>query len=198
MREPFFGSMRILTGRRERTMPDLSFGQPLGGIVQMAYIVPDIHKAIGEWITRLNVGPWFLLERFTGEHAVYRGQPSTADVAIAMSFAGHMNLELIQPNDTNPSVYREAIQARGYGFHHWGVASADVDADVEKYRAIGMTEAFRAGVPTGGDVVYLDTGGALPGFVELIPTNPLMEDVFQRFRQATLEWDRKDPIRPFA
>ena len=179
-------------------MPDLSFGQPLGGIMQMAYIVPDIRKAIAEWGARLNVGPWFLLDHFTGENARYRGRPSTADVAIAMSFAGHMNIELIQPNDTNPSVYKEAIDAGGYGFHHWGVASADVDADVQRYAALGMTEAFRAGVPTGGDVVYMDTQGALPGFVELIPTNPLMEEVFERFRQATAGWDGKEPIRPFG
>jgi hypothetical protein len=179
-------------------MPDLSFGQPLGGIMQMAYIVPDIRRAIDEWITRLNVGPWFLLEHFTGEHPVYRGRPSTADVAIAMSFAGHMNIELIQPNDANPSVYKEAIDARGYGFHHWGLACADIDAGVKRYTAMGMVEAFRAGVPTGGDVVYMDAHGALPGFVELIPTNPLMEEVFERFRQATVNWEGKNPIRPFG
>jgi Glyoxalase/Bleomycin resistance protein/Dioxygenase superfamily len=179
-------------------MPDLSFGQPLGGIMQMAYIVPDIRKAIDEWIGRLNVGPWFLLDHFTGEHAVYRGRPSTADVAIAMSFAGHMNIELIQPNDDHPSVYKEAIDTRGYGFHHWGLACADVEADVERYTAKGMTEAFRAGVPTGGDVVYMDARGALPGFVELIPTNPLMEEVFERFRQSTVSWDGRDPVRPFG
>ena len=63
-------------------MRNLSFGQPLGGIVQMAYIVPDIHKAIDEWVRRLNVGPWFLLEHFTGERPVYRGKSSTADVEI--------------------------------------------------------------------------------------------------------------------
>ena len=41
-----------------------------------------------------------------------------------MSFAGHMNIELIQPlNDAEPSVYREWIEKRGYGFHHWGRAT---------------------------------------------------------------------------
>ena len=179
-------------------MRDLSFGQPLGGIMQMAYIVPDMRKAIDEWVRRLNVGPWFLLDHFTGERPVYRGKPSTADVAIAMSFAGHMNIELIQPNDGNPSVYKEAIDARGYGFHHWGIACTDVDAEVRRYQAMGMEEAFRAGVPTGGDVVYMDARGALPGFVELIPTNAIMEEVFEKFRQATAGWDGKNAIRPFG
>ena len=74
----------------------------------------------------------------SGSSAVY----AASDVAIAMSFAGHMNIELIQPNDGNPSVYKEAIDARGYGFHHWGIACTDVDAEVRRYQAMGMEEAF--------------------------------------------------------
>ena len=179
-------------------MPLLNFGQPSNGVMQMSYVVKDIRSGIHEWIEKLNVGPWFLLEHFTGERPVYRGRQSTADVAIAMSFAGHMNIELIQPNDNNPSVYKECIESRGYGFHHWGVASADVDADIKRYEAMGMELAFRAGVPTGGDVAYMDTHGAMPGFVEVIATNPLMERVFGGFYGAALNWDGSDPIRPFV
>ena len=98
----------------------VSFGQPDNGVIQMAYVVPDIQAAMRHWIDRLGVAPWFLLEHFTGIEPVYRGRPSQADVALAMSFAGHMNIELIQPNDA-PSVYREIVEKRGYGFHHWGV-----------------------------------------------------------------------------
>lgn len=175
----------------------LNFGQPSNGIMQMAYIVKDIRQAIQDWTGKLNVGPWFLLDHFTGDHPVYRGRESKADVAIAMSFAGHMNVELIQPNDTHPSVYRECIDTRGYGFHHWGVASADVDADIKRYEAMGMELAFRAGVPTGGDVAYMDTHGAMPGFIELIATNDLMELAFSRFYGAALSWDGTEPTRPF-
>lgn len=181
----------------ENTMPQLDFGQPDDGIMQMAYIVKDIRQAIEEWIGGLKVGPWFLLDHFSGEHPVYRGQPSRADVAIAMAFAGHMNIELIQPNDDHPSVYKETIDARGYGFHHWGLASSDVGADVKRYEAKGMEVAFRCGVPTGGDVVYMDAHGALPGFVELIPATPLMEQAFTGFYRASLSWGGSEPIRPF-
>jgi hypothetical protein len=37
----------------------LNFGQPDGGIVQMAYVVEDIHRAMNEWVDQLKVGPWF-------------------------------------------------------------------------------------------------------------------------------------------
>ena len=97
----------------------VGFGQPDDGVIQMAYVVPDVRAAMSAWVEKVKVGPWFLLEHFTGNDPKYRGRDSTADVAIAMSFAGHMNIELIQPNNEAPSVYREWIERRGYGFHHW-------------------------------------------------------------------------------
>ena len=101
----------------------VGFGQPDDGVIQMAYVVADIRASINHWVTQLNVGPWFLLDHFTGTDPKYRGRDSTADVSLAMSFAGHMNIELIQPNNDAPSVYREWIERRGYGFHHWGRAA---------------------------------------------------------------------------
>ena len=176
----------------------LDFGQPARGIMQMAYVVTDLNAAIGDWIKRLNVGPWFVLEHFTGIDPVYRGAKSKADIAIAMSFSGHMNIELLQPNHAEPSVYKEMLDASGPGFHHWGVASDYIKGDIARYSAMGMELAFRAGVPTGGEVAYFDTHGAMPGMIELIETSPMMERVFARWYGAALAWDGSDPIRKFA
>ena len=90
-------------------MPTLDFGQPERGIIQMAYVVADIRAAMDQWTLDLHVGPWFLLDHFTGEDPTYRGAPSQAAVTLAMAFAGHMQIELLQPLDDHPSVYREAI-----------------------------------------------------------------------------------------
>jgi hypothetical protein len=179
-------------------MPELGFGQPRDGIIQMAYVVPDIHEAIAQWTTELGVGPWFLLDSFTGVDAVHRGEPSRADVAIAMSFAGHMQIELVAPKDDHPSVYRETIEQRGHGFHHFGVVTDDVAAGIAELEGKGYTLAFRAGVPTGGEVAYLDGGPTRPGMVELIEYGPGMDAVFTAFWQASRDWDGSEPIRPFA
>jgi hypothetical protein len=179
-------------------MGQVGFGQPDDGIIQMAYVVEDIHRAMKLWSEKLRVGPWFLLEHFTGEQPIYRGQPSRADTALAMSFAGHMNIELIQSNDDHPSVYKEHIDRHGYGFHHWGIATADFAGDLKRYETMGMQVAFRLGVPTWGEVAYLDTSGALPGFVELIETSSSMERTFGGFYGAALNWDGSNPIRPFV
>src|SRR5437660_12428456 len=146
-------------------MGQVGFGQPDDGIIQMAYVVPDLPAAIKEWTTKLRVGPWFVLEHFTGVDPVYRGQPSQADISLAMSFAGQMNIELIQTNNESASVYREMIEWRGYGFHNWGVATWEFDAALAQYERAGPALAFRLSLPSGGPVWAMRTTGALTGYV---------------------------------
>jgi hypothetical protein len=178
-------------------MATFGFGQKTNQIMQMAYVVEDISAAINWWLMDGKTGPWFLLDSFTGPDQIYRGQQSTADVAIAMAFAGHMNIELIQPKNNNPSVYRETIDKRGYGFHHFGLAVEDTEAEARAYIARGYEEAFSADVPSGGRVRYLDDGRTEPGFIELIPATAGMDEAFTRFYLASVDWDGKDPVRPF-
>ena len=174
------------------------FGQRAGQVVQTAYVVQRIRPAIDWWINDGRAGPFFLLESFTSGEQRYRGQPTTADVSIAMGFAGHMMIELIQPRDDKPSVYRETVQARGYGFHHLGIAFEDVEAERFKYEGRGYHVAFSAPVPSGGTVYYMGEGAGAPGFVELIPATSGMDEMFTRYWQASVDWDGKDPIRPFG
>jgi hypothetical protein len=176
----------------------VNFGQPDDGVIQMAYVVEDIHQAMDAWVKKLNVGPWFLLDSFTGVDPQYRGKPSEAAVSLAMSFAGHMMVELIQERSKAASVYREVIEQRGYGFHHWGVATKDFDRSVAQYEASGYELAFFARVPTGGRVGYMDTTRDLPGMVELIELGAAFDSVFSRFYRATIGWDGEQPVRPFV
>jgi hypothetical protein len=180
-------------------MKELVFGQPRGGIFQMAYVVEDLDLAMTHWIRDLKVGPWFRLNGFDGgAGAVYRGGASTSTVDLAMAFAGHMQIELIQPNTEEPSVYKETIDASGYGFHHFGVASDDIDADIAELEAKGYELAFKAYVPTGGYVAYMDGGAGVPGFIELCSATPAFEEMFNRFYRASVDWDGSDPVRAFG
>lgn len=186
-----------MTSQALVTGTTLGFGQKVGQVIQMAYVVEDIHAAINWWIRDVGAGPWFLLDHFLGEGQLYRGAPSEADVAIAMAFAGHMQIELIQPLDDHPSVYRDVIAKRGFGFHHIGLCVADVDATIPTYAARGYSLAFHAAVPTGGAVAYMDDGRNDPGLVELIPATTGMDETFTRFWRASVDWDGGDPVRSF-
>jgi hypothetical protein len=174
---------------------ELAFGQPRGGIFQMAYIVEELDAAIAYWVRDLKVGPWFRLGGFDGGHdAVYRGAPYTASVDLAMAFAGHMQIELIQPEDDHPSVYKELMDRSGPGFHHFGVASSDVDGDIARRAADGYVLAFRAGVGS-GEVAYLDGGPDQPGMIELIEDTPGLDEAFTAMWRASVGWDGRDPLR---
>jgi Glyoxalase/Bleomycin resistance protein/Dioxygenase superfamily len=176
----------------------LGFGQNVGQIVQTAYVVKDIRGAIEWWVRDGKVGPWFLLDSFTGSEQRYRGEPTTADVSIAMAFAGHMMIELIQPRDKKRSVYKEIIDQRGYGFHHLGIAVSDVETERAAYEKRGYHVVFSAPVPSGGTVYYLSGGLAAPGMVELIPATPGMDEMFTRYWNASVDWKGDNPIRPFG
>ena len=41
-------------------MPLLNFGQPVGGVIQVAFAVEDIALAMRGFTDRLKVGPWFV------------------------------------------------------------------------------------------------------------------------------------------
>jgi hypothetical protein len=182
----------------EADMGMVTFGQPDDGVIQMAYVVKDIRQSMATWVKDLNVGPWFLLDSFTCVDPLYRGKASGAAVSIAMSFAGHMMVELIQEHGPAPSVYRETIEKRGYGFHHWGIATNDFEKSVTHYETSGYEMAFFARVPTGGRVAYMDTTRDLPGMVELIELGAAFDEVFGRFYAATVGWDGARPVRAFV
>ena len=37
-----------------------------------------------------------------------------------------------------------------------------------------------------------------PGFIELIPATPGMDEMFTRYWRASVDWDGSNPIRPFG
>ena len=174
-------------------MTELSFGQPVGTIVQFAYFVEDTEQAIGEWVERLGVGPWIVRERFRPPTGRYRGEPTDAIFTVSHSFAGHTMVELIEQHNDAPSVFNEL--GPNYGFHHWGVMTKTFDADVARYRAMGYEEAFFDTLPTESRVMYLDARRDLPGMIELLEHTDAQERVYTGYWEATVGWDGKDPIR---
>ena len=172
------------------------FGQPETGIIQTAFVVTDIRQAVAAWVAE-GVGPWFLQERWLPERATYRGRPSEAEIAAALCFSGHTQIELLQPLDDKPSVYREVLDRRGPGFHHIARGTSHYEADIERYRQEGVGLAFEALVPTGSRVAYLDTCSRLSGFVELIETTEANDNFFTAIFDAAQGWDGASPIRSF-
>lgn len=170
-------------------------GQPHGSIVQIAYVVEDIETSIKNYVDRMGVGPWFIAGPFHPAKPLYRGKPVVPHVSLAVAYSGTMMIELIQQHDDTPSVFREAVNARGYGFHHWGVAVENFDEAVTRYLKQGYEIAFSDTAPMGMRVAYMDTVKELPGMVELIEGNAAFDGFFTPIYRASVGWDGQDPIR---
>lgn len=173
----------------------LAFGQPIDGIIQVAYTVEDIDRAMPHYTDLLGVGPWFKRGPLTADTALYRGEPTDLELTLARGFTGHSMVELIEQHNDSPSVFMETISRVGYGFHHWGVGVEDIDAAVARCASLGYEVVLSDELPTGSAVRYLDTTKDLPGMIELIEMNAAQERHYTSFHAASLAWDGKDPVR---
>lgn len=173
----------------------IEFGHPTNGIVQMAYVVPNLETAIEWWVSNLNVGPWFKRSHFVGGNQTFRGLASRSDIGIAVACAGHMQIELVQANDDLPSAFREVITKRGYGFHHFGRLTKNVASTVEQMKKDGYTLVQSHDLPSGGKIALMEHGPEAPGLIELIPESPEIHDIFNFICRAAAVWTGDDPVR---
>lgn len=173
----------------------LNVGQPIGGIIQVAYTVPDIEHAIRSYAQDLKLGPWFLRGPLQARRPVYRGKLQELSLSIAIAYSGHMMIELIQQHGEQPSVYREIIEKQGYGFHHWGIASDQFDDDLKSYTDRGFELVFTDETPAATRVAYFDAKRGWPGFIELIEINAASELRYSEMYAEALLWDGKDAVR---
>jgi hypothetical protein len=177
-------------------MPVLNFGQPLGGIIQHAFVVDDLDQALADHVELLGVGPWSVFEHMDLGHTVYRGEPVDLDLTVAIAYSGHTQIELIKQHDDVPSVYSELLGDRRVGFHHWAIATDDFDRDLARFMDRGYEVAWSAraeDLESRG--AYLDTSRDLHGMVELIEMVPPVEQMFTEAFKAALGWDGIDPVR---
>ncbi|VAV90582.1 hypothetical protein MNBD_ALPHA02-1577 [hydrothermal vent metagenome] len=175
----------------------LSFGQPMGAIMQVAYVVEDIEKAMKEWTDTLGVGPFFLFEHFALDDYRYRGKPGDIDITLALGFSGSMCFELIVQHSNAPSVYTEVTDNRGYGFHHWAISTDSFDNDLARHVAAGNSEVLYGKVPDpiNARAAYVDTMAKTGGMIELIEMTPAVEGFFSALKEPSVNWDGKDPVR---
>jgi hypothetical protein len=171
-------------------------GQPVGGIMQIAYVVEDLDRALGHWTRTMGVGPFFVLENLEIIEPRYRGEATDFDATIALAYSGTMCVELIKQHDDTPSVFLELLERTGSGgFHHWGIMTEQFDEDVARYQARGYEVAFSGTVAIGDRFAYLDAQKDLGGMIELIKLTPVVKELFGNLEAAASDWDGSDPIR---
>lgn len=161
------------------------FGQPADGIFQTGFVVEDIDTAMDQFTARLGIGPWAVMREISTAGTFHRGAPSQAVLNVAFGFSGHMAYELIQPVNDAPSAFRDVVEDRGYGFHHFGRATTTFDESVASMTSQGFEIVTAADFP-GLRLRMFDTRDVLPGMTELIEANDSVNDTFTGIWKASL------------
>ena len=169
--------------------------QPIGSLLQVAYVVEDAEAAVRYWTEVRGVGPFFLFEHFALDNQTYRGAPTNVDITIAASSSGGVCVEIIQQHNDIPSVYREFLDAGSAGVHHTGYMPRDYDAEIERYIEAGHEIAFSGELGAGTRVAYMDTVGAVGHFTEFFEDTEDMRKLLALTEDTARDWDGSDPLR---
>lgn len=167
-----------------------------GPIKQVAYIVDNVEASIQQWIKLTGVGPWTVFKNTTmrGE---CRGMPTTVKMNVGLSYQGGMQIELIQVLSQTPSPYQDAQGRPLIGMHHIAWHSRDLDGDVARAKARGLTMAFSAS-NSAVRVAYMESKEAPGLLLELIEATAPVLDGFAAGLKATQEWDgSSNPVQIF-
>ena len=167
-----------------------------GPIRQVGYVVKDLRRAIDHWVQVADVGPWFLAENLTYEGFAYRGVPGQLKLSVALANSGELQLELIQPLDQAPSMFREFLDAGQEGMHHWCALPEDYDACLADAEAAGLRVGQSGSSPRGRWVYFADADH--PGsIIEVAEITPVRKGINDAVRRAAATWDGRMPVRPF-
>jgi len=165
----------------------------LGDVMQLAFVPKDFDAAVEHWTKVMGVGPFFLMEGIHLAGMKYKGEPTDAVFDLALAYWGDMQIELIRPRDSHPSIYTGEYGAVS-GLHHVCILVDDMD---EAYR---VCEAQGAQIVIEGSlgdsrVIYVDPGQGPGSLVEILQQGEGGPDLFAMIKQAGENWDGSEPLR---
>lgn len=169
-----------------------------GEIRQVGYVVRDIEAAMRHWSDVLGVGPWFYAPNVPVEKFLYLGQPSAVQTSVALANSGPLQIELIQPRNEAPSIYRDFLLSGREGAQHVAYWTTHFEDDLARLTAQGFKVVMQGEVGRNGRYVYFGTEGGQSGtVVELSEVLGPKGTMFRMIREAAEGWDGTDPVRPF-
>jgi Glyoxalase/Bleomycin resistance protein/Dioxygenase superfamily len=173
---------------------------PPDSFTQIAFVTKDWRKFAQHWTDVMGAGPFFILKLPPIEKK-YRGRLVSDTFEVAISFVGETCLEIIQPVNNEPSMYREVLDSKGDGALHHTFADframddTQFNARRKKYADLGLQIACEFTIPGLGHNIFYDTLHSIGSFVELSQLSTQGFKVCQNMYEAHRDWDRKNPIR---
>jgi methylmalonyl-CoA/ethylmalonyl-CoA epimerase len=133
---------------------------------QIGVVVRDLQKAIEAYTRLFQWGPFEVIEREYNESAsTYRGKPGNFRYRIGYTQLGPIQLEMIQPL-RGKTIYNEFLEARGEGFHHFGILIDRIEERVAAMKQMGI-DVLQSGRRPGRKYAYMDTEPLIGIMIEL-------------------------------
>jgi len=89
----------------------------MGPVRQTAFTVSDIDAVINRWLDETGTGPWYVFDVHVPE-SIYRGTKVPMRLRAVLAQSGTQQTELIEPDTSVSSAYKEFIDAGRTGVHH--------------------------------------------------------------------------------
>ncbi|MDC7236146.1 MAG: VOC family protein [Sphaerochaetaceae bacterium] len=130
-------------------------------IGQIAFVTPNLDDTIKTYYDKFNIKDWEVY--YYGPELLnlmkYKGQNSSFNLKIGLTYFGRTRVEFIQPVDGD-SIHRDFLKEHKYGVQHLGIY---VDC-LEEEKKIAIKEGFDIvmegagfGMDGDGHFAYLDT-----------------------------------------
>jgi methylmalonyl-CoA/ethylmalonyl-CoA epimerase len=140
----------------------------MGPISQVGIVVKDLQKAVDNYQEKFGIGPWMTMRIGVPllRDLTLRGKPVEASMMGAIAQNGNIQMELIQPLE-GPSIWKEFLEQRGGGVHHFQSIEQDPKATLEAFKEMGVDVLMSGRI---GDNIfyYMDTEPLLGTIYELV------------------------------
>jgi catechol 2,3-dioxygenase-like lactoylglutathione lyase family enzyme len=155
--------------------------------VQIAWVTHDLDATEAALTALLGAKKWVRMPdvRFGPDTCTYRGAPADFVAHISLSYAGDMQLELIEPV-TGDSIYSEFLRDCGPGLHHICMRADDRAAFAAALRdagALGVDVVTQGVMPGGMEFAYLSAPAAGIPFVEIAYIPDDIQAFFEYIKQ---------------
>jgi hypothetical protein len=134
-------------------------------IIQVGILVRDVSEAAKRLEKLIGIGPFEILEPDYRD-LTYRGKSGKFKMRIALARAGPIQIELMQPL-YGETIYDEFAQRRGYGLHHLGIKTDNMEQSVKEMQEKGF-RVIQSGNRPGVKWAYLSTEDQTDVIFELL------------------------------
>jgi hypothetical protein len=167
-----------------------------GDARQLGYVTTDLRRLVKFFIDNACIGPWFLAENRFLREANCRGRIMDIKLSTAHANSGGMQIEIIQPDPEQASIYSEWL-ARVSGkslVQHMAWWVPDYPQAFRLAQERGYEPVMHGRSAQGGYAYFHNAG--LPEFAfEVTELTPERSEKYHRIAQAAADWNGSDPIR---